>query len=65
MTQKEEELTYRLRQIGKRIIEHGRGAALKGICVDDNPWKGFSHEYYIWQNGWIFETNLKNKNLKE
>ena len=58
---RESELEYRLKQIGKRIIEHGRDAALKGISIDDNPWKGFSHEIHIWRNGWIFQTNLKEK----
>lgn len=51
------ELIERLKNVDYRITEHGREAARKGILIEDNPWKGFSHEFHIWRNGWVFETN--------
>jgi hypothetical protein len=47
----------RLRVIGEMIFKHGEDAYRKGIKVEDNPWKGTSHEFYIWRNGWITEAN--------
>ena len=52
-----QQLTERLKAIGQRIIEHGQSAAKNGIPIEDNPWKGMSHEFHIWRHGWIFETN--------
>ena len=51
------EMTKRLKNVGYRILEHGRDAAKNGTLIEDNPWKGFSHEFHIWRNGWIFETH--------
>ena len=47
------DLIKRLRFIGKRIYKHGEDAAKKGMMIDDNPWNGTLHEYYIWRNGFI------------
>jgi hypothetical protein len=56
------ELINRLKAIAERITDHGRIAAKQGVSIDENPWKGFNHEYHIWRRGWIFETNeLKTK----
>ena len=52
-----QELTDRLKAIARRIAEHGREAARNGILIEDNPWKGMSHEFHIWRNGWILETH--------
>ena len=56
-----QELTDRLKAIARRIIEHGQDAAKNGIPITDNPWKGFSHEFHIWRNSWVFETHKMNR----
>ena len=65
LQQQVDELTKRLQDIGKRIWKQGEEAAKDpSITLKDNPWKGTSHEKYIWQNGYVLQKHREWKKNK-